>query len=187
MTRDQKTELIEELAAKFKEAKFFYLIDHATMNVADTNNLRRKCFENNIEMRAVKNKLVMRALERVSDTAYQGLYSHLKGSTAILFSEEGKVPAVVLKEYREGDKELPALKAAYIDQDIVEGDDQIEFLTNLKSKSDLIGELITLLQSPPKNLVSALTSGEQTLAGLVNYGGNTVSGLLKAIEQSKEG
>lgn len=183
MNKSEKTALIEELAEKFKESKFFYLIDHGTMNVADTNNLRRKCFENNVEMRAVKNKLVLRALERVSDTQYTGLYGHLKGSTAILFSEEGKIPAVVLKEYRGEKKELPALKAAYIDQDVVEGDDQIEFLTKMKSKADLLGELIALLQSPPKTLVAALTSGEQTIAGLVTYGPNTVAGLIKAIEE----
>jgi large subunit ribosomal protein L10 len=111
------------------------------------------------------------------------LYDSLKGTTAILFSEEGKTPAKVIKEYR-GDKgERPVLKAAYIDQDVIVGDDQLEFLTKLKSKEDLLGELITKLQGPAANLVSQLTSSEQTLAGLVNYGGNTISGILTAIEQ----
>jgi len=182
MTRAEKTQLIEELTEKFQESKFFYLINPASMNVADTNAFRRACFEKGIQMKAVKNKLVMRALERVTDAEYDRLMPHLKGATAILFSESGKTPAVVLKDFRGEDGEIPALKAAYIDQDVIEGDDQIEFLTKLKSKEDLLGELITLLESPAKNLVSALTSSEQKLAGLVSYGPNTLAGLLQAIE-----
>ncbi len=183
MNKAQKTVVIEELAEKLKESKFFYLTDPSSLNVADTTDLRRKCFEHNVEMRMVKNTLIRKAMERVSDTAYEGLYNSLKGTTAILFSEEGKAPAKVIKEYR-GDKgEKPTLKAAYIDQDVIVGDDQLDFLTKLKSKEDLLGELITKLQGPAANLVSQLTSSEQTLAGLVNYGGNTISGILTAIEQ----
>lgn len=182
MTRAEKSAVIEELAEKLKDAKFFYLTDPSTLNVAATSDLRRKFFENNVEMRMAKNTLIRKAMESVSDTAFEGLYDSLKGTTAILFSEDGKTPAIVLKEYR-GDKgEKPSLKAAYIDQDVILGDDQLEFLTKLKSKEDLLGELITKLQGPAANLVSQLTSSEQTLAGLVNYGSNTVSGLLKAIE-----
>ncbi len=183
MKKAEKAAVIEELAEKFKEVKFFYLTDPSTLNVAKTNDLRRMCFEHNVEMRMVKNTLIRKALERVSETAYEGLFDSLKGTTAILFAEDGKTPAKVLKEYR-GDKgEKPTLKAAYIDQDVIVGDDQIDFLTKLKSKEDLLGELITKLQGPAANLVSQLTSAEQTLAGLVNYGGNTLTGLLKAIEE----
>ncbi len=186
MKKADKAAVIEELAEKFKEVKFFYLTDPSTLDVASTNDLRRKCFEHNVEMRMVKNTLIRKAMERVSETAFEGLYDSLKGTTAIFFSEEGKAPAKVIKEYR-GDKgEKPTLKAAYIDQDIIVGDDQVDFLIKLKSKEDLLGELITKLQGPAANLVSQLTSAEQTLAGLVNYGGNTVSGILKAIEQKGE-
>jgi large subunit ribosomal protein L10 len=183
MTKAEKTALIEELAVKFEETKFFYVTDFSTLTVAQTNDFRRKCFENNIEMRVLKNTLVRKALERVSETAYEGLYEDLKGPSAILFSESGKVPAQVIKEYRGKDGEKPELKVAYIDQDIIRGDDQLEFLTKLKSKEDLLGELITLLQSPAKNLVSALQGSEQKLIGLVKYGPNTMMALLKGIEE----
>ena len=183
MNKVDKTALIEELADKFQEAKFFYVTDFTSLTVAETNDFRRKCFENNIEMRVIKNTLIRKALERVSETAYQGLYEDLKGPSAILFAENGKVPATVLKEYRGKDVEYPSLKVAYIDQDIIRGDDQIDFLTKLKSKEDLLGELVTLLQSPAKNLVSTLKGPEQKLIGLVRYGGDTMMALLKGIEQ----
>jgi large subunit ribosomal protein L10 len=183
MNKEAKTALIEDLAEKFQESKFFYVTDFSSLTVAETNDFRRKCFENNVEMRVVKNTLIRKALERVSDTAYEGLYQDLKGPSAILFADNGKTPAVVLKEYRGKDGEKPALKVAYIEQDIIRGDDQIEFLTNLKSKEDLLGELVTLLQSPAKNLVSQLKGPEQKLIGLVKYGGDTMMALLKGIEQ----
>lgn len=186
MTKAEKTVVIEELAERFQNTKFFYLTDFSTLTVGDTNDFRRLCFEKNVEMKVVKNTLIRKALERVSETAYTGLYDSLKGPTAILFAEDGKTPAVVLKEYRDDTKEKPALKAAYVDSDIIVGDDQIEFLTKLKSKEDLLGELITLLQSPAINLVSALKSGEQKLLGLLNYGPTTVHGLLTAIEKKDE-
>jgi len=155
------------LAEKFEGAKFFYVTDFTSLTVAETNDFRRKCFENNIEMRVIKNTLIRRALERVSETAYEGLYEDLKGPSAILFADNGKVAAVVLKEYRGKVGEYPALKVAYIDQDIIRGDDQIDFLTKLKSKEDLLGELVALLQSPAKNLVSALKGPEQKLMALL--------------------
>lgn len=167
MNKEAKTALIEELAEKFQETKFFYVTDFSSLTVAQTNDFRRKCFENNIEMRVVKNTLVRKALERVSDTAYEGLYQDLKGPSAILFAETGKIPAVVLKEFRGKDGEKPALKAAYIGEDIIRGDNQLEFLANLKSKEDLIGEVISLLQSPMKNLVSVLKGPEQNLMALL--------------------
>lgn len=185
MTKAEKTALIEELAEKFSENKFFYITDFSTLTVADTNDFRRKCFENKVEMRVVKNTLARKAMERVSETNYAGIFDHLKGPTAILFAENGKVPAEVLKEFRKT-KDKPELKAAYIDQDVIAGDDQIEFLTKLKSKEDLLGELIAKLQGPASNLVSQLQSAEQTLVGLVNYGPNLVMGLTKAIEQKGE-
>lgn len=186
MNKAEKTAVIEALAERFQDTKFFYLTDYSTLTVADTNAFRRLCFEKNVEMKVVKNTLIRKALERVSETAYTGLYDYLKGPTAILFAEDGKTPAVVLKEYRDETKEKPALKAAYVDSDVIAGDDQIEFLTKLKSKEDLLGELITLLQSPAIRLVSTLKSSEQTLMGLLNYGPSTVHGILTAIEKREE-
>ena len=183
MTKAEKTAQIEELTEKFGEAKFFYVTDFTSLTVAETNDFRRKCFENNIEMRVIKNTLIRKALERVSETAYEGLYEDLKGPSAVLFADNGKSPAQVLKEYRGKEGEKPVLKVAYIDQDIIRGDDQIDFLTKLKSKEDLLGELVTLLQSPAKNLVSALKGPEQKLIGLVKAGPDTMMALLKGIEQ----
>ena len=183
MTKAEKTALIEDLAGKFEGAKFFYVTDFTSMTVSETNDFRRKCFENDIEMRVIKNTLIQKALERVSDTAYQGLYDDLVGPSAVLFSETGKKPAEVLKEYRGKDGEVPRLKVAYIDSDIIKGDDQLDFLTKLKSKEDLLGELITLLQSPAKNLVTLLKGPEQKLIGLVKAGPDTMMALLKGIEQ----
>jgi large subunit ribosomal protein L10 len=183
MTKPEKTALIEELADKFGETKFFYLTDFTRMTVKETNEFRRKCFQNNIEMRVVKNKIIIRALEKISETGYEGLYTSLKGHTAVLFAEDGKTPAVMLKDYRSSGKEKPILKAAYIDSDVIVGDDQIDFLTKMKSKIDLLGELLGLLQSPATNLASALKAPEQDLVGALNYGGNTLMGLLKAIEE----
>ncbi|MEL7122287.1 MAG: 50S ribosomal protein L10 [Bacteroidota bacterium] len=121
MTKAEKTALIEELTEKFRESKFFYLTDYTSLNVADTNDFRRKCFEKNVEMKVLKNTLIRKALENISDTQYEGLYDHLKGSTAVLFSEEGKAPAGVIKDYRGVDNEFTALKSAKKYQDIVVG------------------------------------------------------------------
>lgn len=184
MTKADKTALLEELIDKFNNTKFFYLTDFSGMTAGETNDFRRKCFESQVEMKVIKNTLIKTSLKRVSETGYEGLYDSLKGQTAVLFSEEGKTPAVVLKDFRDG-SEKPILKAAYIDQDVIVGDDQIEFLTKLKSKADLLGELITLLQSAPVNLVTALKAPEQELVGALNYAGNTLTGLLKAIEEKK--
>lgn len=182
MTKADKTVLLEELTDKFQDTKFFYLTDFSGMNAGETNDFRRKCSESQIEMRVIKNTLIKTSLKRISEDGYDELLSSLKGQTAVLFSEEGKAPAVVIKEFREGN-ERPILKAAYIDQDVIVGDDQLEFLTKLKSKNDLLGELITLLQSPATNLASALQGPEQELVGALNYAGNTLTGLLKAIEE----
>lgn len=166
MTKAEKTALIGELTEKFKDSKFFYLTDYSTLNVADINAFRRLCFENDVEVKAVKNTLIRKALDNISDTAYTELYDSLKGATAVLFSEEGKTPAVVLEKFRKS-KEKPTLKAAYIDSSVFVGDDQIKDLAKLKSKSDLIAEVIALLESPMKNVMSQLNSGSNTIFGLL--------------------
>jgi large subunit ribosomal protein L10 len=174
MTKAEKTALIEALTDKLSNSKFFYITDYSSMTVEQLNSFRRKCFQEGIEYKAVKNSFIKEALGRVDETAYKGLYDTLKGASAIMFSEEGKTPGVVLKEYRKGN-EKPILKAAYIDSSIYLGDESIDALAKLKSKSDLIGEIIGLLQSPMTNLMSQLNSG-----------GNTIHGLLKAMGEKGE-
>jgi large subunit ribosomal protein L10 len=175
MTRADKVASIEELKGKFEETSFFYLTDASTLTVEQINKFRGLCFEKDIEMKVVKNTLAIKALETFpEDRNYVGLYDSLKGPTAILFTTTASVPAKVIKEFRKG-AEKPLLKAAYIDTSIFVGDDQLDALANLKSKEDLIGEVITLLQSPVKNVLGALQSG-----------GNTLSGLLKALEERGE-
>jgi large subunit ribosomal protein L10 len=173
MTKAEKKALIEALSDKFSSTNFFYITDYSTMSVADMNAFRRKCFENGVEYKAIKNKLIQKALGNVDETAYQELFDTLKGSSAIMFADEAKLPGVVLKEFRK-DNDLPLLKSAYIDSAVYVGDDQIDTLAKLKSKSDLIGEVVTLLQSPMARLL-----------GQLNSGGNTIQALLKGIEDHK--
>ncbi len=175
MTKAEKTAVIEELQEKLDNIQFFYLADASTMTVAQVNEFRGKCFEKGIEMRVIKNTLAKKAMEsKPEDRNYNALFEALKGPTAILFTDTANVPAKLLKEFRKTN-ERPLLKAAYIDSDVFIGDDQIETLSTLKSKEDLLAELIGLLQSPMKNVISALQSG-----------GNTLSGLLKALEERGE-
>ncbi|NET35329.1 MAG: 50S ribosomal protein L10 [Cyanothece sp. SIO1E1] len=176
MTKAEKTATIEALKEKFSSTEFFYLTDSSTLTVEEVNKFRGLCFEKGIEMRVIKNTLARKALEALpEEKGYGDLYESLKGPTAILFTEVANAPAKVLKEFRKS-AEKPVLKAAYIDTAVYVGDDQIDPLTKLKSKEDLIGEVITLLNSPAKNVISALQSG-----------GATLSGLLKALEERGEG
>lgn len=171
MTKAEKTQLIEELVTKFSDSKYFYLTNFSTLNAEQTTNLRRMCHEKDVEMVVIKNKLIKKALQRISEDQYKNVFEHLAGPTAVLFSETGKVPAQILKEYRKKNN-VPTLKAAYIESSVIAGDDQIDYLSTLKSKEDMIGDLIGLLQSPMNNLMSALGSG-----------GSTIHGLLKALEE----
>ncbi|WP_236975265.1 50S ribosomal protein L10 [Membranihabitans maritimus] len=167
MTRAEKTQLIEDLKQKFEGSEYFYITDSSFLSVEEVNNLRGLFFEKGIEMKVVKNTLVRKALEGVSsEKNFEGLYDALKGPTSILFTEVANAPAKVLKEFRET-HDKPVLKAAYIDTDVFVGDDQIAALADLKSKEDLLAEIIGLLQSPPKTVISSLQSGGQTLAGLM--------------------
>ena len=176
MKRADKATAIESLKEKFGSSQFFYLTDSSSMTVEQINDLRRKCFEKGVEMKVVKNTLAIKALEDApEDKGYKSLFDSLKGPTAIMFTEAANAPAKIIKEFRGDEGERPILKAAYIDAEVYSGDDQLKFLSALKSKEELIGELIALLQSRAKNLVSALQSGQ-----------NTVSGLLKALESRAE-
>ena len=177
MTRTEKGAQIEELKEKFSNSSFFYLTDSSTLTVEQVNDLRGKFFEKGIEMRVVKNTLAKKALEAVSETEDRGygeLYDSLKGPTAILFTEVANSPARVIEEFRKT-AEKPTIKAAYIDSSVYIGDDQLEALAALKSKEELIGEIITLLQSPAKNVISSLKSG-----------GSTLMGLLKTLEEREQ-
>lgn len=172
MTRAEKTATIEALKDKLENVEYFYVTDSSTLTVEEVNTFRGLCFEKGIEMRVVKNTLLKKAIEAVPEEKnYNELLEALKGPTALLFTDTANAPARVLKEFRK-DHEKPTLKAAYIDTDVFFGDDQIETLAKLKSKEELIGEIVTLLQSPAKNVISALQSG-----------GSTLSGLLKALEE----
>ncbi|MEM9991241.1 MAG: 50S ribosomal protein L10 [Bacteroidota bacterium] len=175
MTRAEKTQAIEQLKEKFGSTDFFYIADASTMTVEEVTKFRRACFEKGVEVKVVKNTLAKKALEATNeDKGYEGIYDALKGPSALLFTDTANVPAKIIKEFR-GDKEYPILKAAYIDTSVYTGDDQLEALASIKSKEELIGDVLMLLQSPMKNLVGALCSGR---AG--------ITGILKALEERGE-
>lgn len=166
MTKQEKNQCIEDLTAVLRESDVVYLTDTTAMSVEASNKLRRTCFQSNISLQVVKNKLLLKAMERVEGKDFSGLFPVLKGTTAIMISESGNAPAKLIKDFRKKNP-IPAVKGAYIGEAIFIGDSQIDTLINLKSKNELIGEIIGLLQSPAKNVISALESGKNTLAGLV--------------------
>lgn len=166
MTREEKGQLIEELTAVLEESNIIYLTDIAGLNSTNTTELRRQCFRNDISIRVVKNTLLRKAMERVEAKEFDGLYDSLVGNTAIMISETGNAPAKVIEAFRKK-SEKPLLKAAWVDQAVYVGDENLKTLANLKSKEELIGEVIGLLQSPLKTVVSQLQSGGQKIAGIV--------------------
>jgi large subunit ribosomal protein L10 len=165
MTREEKNQIIDDLAALFAEHKFIYVADSSAMTAAANNALRGALHKNGVSMQVVKNTLVRKALEK-SGTEWGELTSTLSGTTALLIASNPKAPAVALKEFRKKN-DRPLLKGAYIDSDVFIGDDQIEPLSTLKSKEDLIGDIIVLLQSPAKNVISGLQSGGSKLSGIL--------------------
>lgn len=167
MNKEQKNEAIEVLKEKFNQYNNFYVTNTESLSVAQITKLRRICFDKNVEMKVAKNTLIRKALEQIDSTKFEGVYESLNGVTAILFSENAKEPAMIISSFRDSAKsELPVLKAAYIDSDVFVGNDQLSTLKSLKSKQDLIGEIIGLLQSPAKNVISGLNAGGK-LASLV--------------------
>jgi len=169
MTKEEKTQQISELAEKFADHSFFYVTDSSGMTVAQVNAFRRLCFEKGIEYKVIKNTLVEKALEKANVGDFSEFNSKvLKSTSAIMFSKEsGKTPAEVLQKFRKKGNKLPLLKGASIDGAFFYGDDSIDVLTKLKSKNELIGEVIGLLQSPAQNVISALQSSGHKLAGIV--------------------
>ncbi|QAA80223.1 50S ribosomal protein L10 [Aequorivita sp. H23M31] len=165
MTREEKSQVIETLTAQLSDNANIYLADISGLNARNTTNLRRACFKAGVRLEVVKNTLLKKAMES-SDKDFGELKDILKGNTSLMFSETGNAPAKVIKEFRKK-SDKPLLKGAYIQESIYVGDNQLDSLVELKSKDELVGEIIGLLQSPAKNVISALKSGGNTIAGLV--------------------
>ncbi len=168
MTKEEKINIVNELSEKLKSTDFFYVTDTSGLTVAQINDFRRLCFNKGIEYRIVKNTLIKKALDTL-DTDYAPFDEVLKGVSGIMFSpENANLPAKVIKEFKKTDKEeRPKLKGASIDTDLFIGEQHLDALSKLKSKQELIGEVIGLLQSPAKNVISSLQSGGHTISGLV--------------------
>ena len=157
MTKDQKNEVIEILKEKFNQYNNFYITDTESLSVEQVSNLRRSCFNKQVEMKVAKNTLIRKALESLDSEKYAGLYESLNNVTALMFSENPKDPAVIISAFRkESNGERPTLKAAFINGDIFVGDDALNALKNIKTKNELIGEVLGLLQSPAKRVIAAL-------------------------------
>jgi len=165
MTREEKLIQIEELTAVLNQAPTIYLADIAALDAATTSNLRRASFGKGIKLNVVKNTLLRKAME-ASEKDFEGLYGVLKGNTSIMLAEAGNAPAKLIKEFRKK-SDKPLLKGAWIEESVYVGDENLDMLTAIKSKEELIGEVLTLLQSPAKNVISALQSSGGTLAGLL--------------------
>lgn len=167
MTKEQKNEVIEALKEKFSQYNNFYVTNTESLTVDQVGKLRRICFNKKVEMKVAKNTLIKKALEALDQQRYSNVFDSLNGVTALLFSENPKEPALIISDFRKSSNgELPTLKAAFIDGDVFAGDNQLKTLTTLKSKQDLIGEIIGLLQSPAKNVISGLNAGAK-LASLI--------------------
>ncbi|MES2872279.1 MAG: 50S ribosomal protein L10 [Bacteroidota bacterium] len=165
MKKEEKHEAVLALTETIAEYGNFYITDTANLSVAKVNDIRRKCFDNGIKMQVAKNTLIRKAME-ASQGDYSEIFDVLKGSSSILFSKSANAPAKLIKQLRKtGDK--PLLKAAYIDSAVFIGDNQLDALVNLKSKEQLVADIIALLQSPAKNVISGLQSGGNKLAGIV--------------------
>lgn len=168
MTREEKAQIIDELSEKFSQHAHFYVTDASGLTVEQINAFRRMCFKAGVEYRVYKNTLIRKALEKNGNRHVTEIAKTLHGFSGVIFSKEaGNAPAKVIKAYRAKMEGKPGFKAASIDTDLFVGEENLNMLSELKSKNELIGEIISLLQSPAKNVLSALLSGKQTIAGLV--------------------
>jgi large subunit ribosomal protein L10 len=165
MTREDKNQAIEVLTAKLNDANIFYLADIAGLDAESSSNLRRSCFKNDVKIEVVKNTVLKNALEK-ADGEYEDLYQTLKGNTSIMFANVGNAPAKIIKDFRKK-SDKPFLKGAFVEESIYIGDENLEALVAIKSKEELLGEIVSLLQSPAKNVISALKSSGGTIAGIV--------------------
>ena len=173
MTREEKSIVIEDLTAQLTDNSVVYLADISGLDAGTTSNLRRACFKANVKLAVVKNTLLAKAME-ASDKEFGDLPSVLKGNTSIMFSETGNAPAKVIKEFRKKN-DKPLLKGAFVEEAVYVGDDYLDALVNIKSKEEVIGDIVGLLQSPAKNVISALKSG-----------GGKIAGILKTLSEKEE-
>jgi large subunit ribosomal protein L10 len=173
MTREEKSKVIKRLTTELAENTNIYMTDVSGLDASETSKLRRACFKANIKLSVVKNTLLSKAMES-SEKDFGNLDEVLVGNTALMYSEVGNSPAKLIKQFRKK-SERPLLKGASIEDAIYVGDDQVEFLANIKSREELIGDVITLLQSPAKNVISALQSS-----------GSTISGVLKTLSENNK-
>ena len=165
MNKEEKVKVVEELKGQLSDYKSIYLTDIAGLDALQTSKLRRECFNSDIKLSVVKNTFLQRAMSE-SENDFGELKDLLKGNTTIMLSKTGNTPAKVIKKFRkDGDK--PILKGAFIQESVYIGDDKLETLANLKSKEELIGEVITILQSPSKNIITLLKSGDQKISGII--------------------
>ncbi len=165
MKKEDKFQVIESVTEKLENNEVFYLTDTSELDVETINRLRRLCFRRNVSMQVVKNSLLRKAMEK-SEKDFEKLYDVLKGATSLMISDTGNIPAKLIKEFRKTSPK-PILKGAYVQESIYIGDNQLDILESIKSKEELIGDIIGLLQSPAKNVVSALQSGGNTIAGVL--------------------
>jgi large subunit ribosomal protein L10 len=173
MKKEQKNQIVEELANQLNNNNNIYIADTSELNAEDTSALRRLCYKREVTLTVVKNTLLKKAMEK-TDKDLGGLYDILKGPTSIMFAETGNGPAKLIKEFRKS-KQKPLLKGAYIEEMIYVGDEQLDFLVSIKSREELIGDIVGLLQSPVRNVISALQSG-----------GNILSGIVKTLSEKSE-
>ena len=173
MTREEKDQLIDSLAETLKSSNTVYIADISNLNSENTTRLRSLCFKRNITLQVVKNTLLKKAMEK-SEKNFEGLFPILNGPTSVMLSDAGNVPAKLIKEFRKT-SDRPILKGAYVEEMVFVGDDQLDFLIALKTKNEMIGEIVAILQSPVKNVISGLQSG-----------GHKISGILKTLSE-KEG
>jgi large subunit ribosomal protein L10 len=161
MTKQEKNDVIELLKGKFAQYNNFYITDTESLTVEQVTNLRRHCFDKQVEMKVAKNTLIKKALESIDSEKYSGVFDSLHKVTALMFSENPKDPAVILSGFRKSNNnEIPVLKAAFINGDVFVGDNQLKVLTQIKTKNELIGEIIGLLQSPIQRVIGALQNRE---------------------------
>ncbi len=173
MTREEKSQVIDNLTKEINDANHLYVTDTLGLDASETSRLRGECFKKDVKLIVAKNTLIKKAIEK-SDKDLSELFDILKGTTSLMISEVGNIPAKLIKDFREKDDEKPLLKGAYVEDDFYFGDDQIDNLAAIKSKEELVADIIGLLQAPAVNLLSALQSG-----------GNTLTGVLKTLEEKK--
>ena len=166
MNKDEKQIVIDDLSKRLDDNNVIYITDISDLDAVATSALRRQCFVKNIKLSVVKNTLLKKAMENVQGKNFTELYDILPGPTAIMLSDTGNLPAKLIKEFRKKN-DKPVLKGAFVEESVYVGDDQLNSLVDIKSKDELLGEIVGLLQSPAKNVISALSSSKSTIAGLV--------------------